>query len=206
MLEKLFGSKTRVRVLRLFLNNSDKYFYIRELARSLELHLNAVRRELENLEEIGILIAVDKPAPIEEAVVKGVKHAETTTNRKYYRLNPDFSFVDDLRALFIKAHMVMENTLAEKVARLGDIDLFLLSGVFVGLDDAEADILIVGSLPKQKVQRLIVKFEKEMSRSLNYALMSKSEFNYRRSVADKFLLGLLENKNLILINRFKEEK
>jgi predicted transcriptional regulator len=202
MLEKLFGSKTRVLVLRLFLNNPDKFFYVRELARSLETHLNAVRRELENLEDIGILISTDKPP---EATDDDGKSTDGG-NKKYYRLNRAFSFVEDLRALFIKAHMVMENTLAEKVAKLGDIDLFLLSGVFVGLDDAEADILIVGSLPKQKVQKLIAKFEKEMSRSLNYALMTRSEFNYRRSVADKFLLSVLENKNLILINRFKDEE
>jgi len=194
MLEKLFGSKTRVLLLRLFLNNPDKYFFVRELARSLETHLNSVRRELENLEEIGILISIEKPA----------EEKEEANNRKYYRLNRAFSFVEDLRSLFIKAHMVMENTLAEKVAKLGDIDLFLLSGVFVGLEECPADILIVGSLPKTKVQRLIAKFEKEMSRSLNYALMPTSEFNYRRSVADKFLMNLLENKNLILINRFKE--
>ena len=53
--------------------------------------------------------------------------------------------------------------------------------------------LIVGSLPKLKVHKLIAKFEKEMSRSLNYVLMPTSEFNYRRSVADKFLMNLLEN-------------
>lgn len=195
MLEKLFGSKTRVLLLRLFLNNPDKYFFVRELARSLDTHLNSIRRELDNLEEIGILISIDKPE----------EETDESTNRKYYRLNRAFSFVEDLRGLFIKAHMVMENTLAEKVAKLGDIDLFLLAGVFVGKEESPADILIVGTLPKMKVQKLIAKFEKEMSRSLNYALMTPSEFNYRRSVADKFLLNLLDNKNLILINRFKEE-
>lgn len=99
----------------------------------------------------------------------------------------------------------MENTLADKVAKLGDIDLFLLTGVFVGREESSCDILIVGAIPKQKMQKLIGKFEKEMSRTLNYALMTTKEFNYRRSVADKFLLDILENKNLIIINRFKEE-
>ena len=196
MLEKLFGSKTRVIVLRLFLNNPDKYFFVREIARNLNTHLNSIRRELDTLEEIGILMSIEKPA--EDGEDKDGGH------RKYYRLNRAFSFVEDLRSLFIKAHMVMENTLADKVAKLGDIDLFLLSGVFVGREDSEADILIVGSLPKQKVSRLIAKFEKEMSRDLNYVLLTNAEFNYRRSVADKFLLDMLDKKNLVLINRFKD--
>ena len=152
---------------------------------------------MDNLEEIGILLSIDKPA--DEA------GEEEAGNRKYYKLNKAFSFVDDLQSLFVKAHMLTENTLADKVAKLGDIDLFLLAGAFVGQLDAACDVLIVGSIPKQKVQRLIVKFEKEMARTLNYAIMTQKEFSYRRSVADKFLLDILENKNLILINRFKEE-
>lgn len=198
MLDKLFGSKTRVLLLRLFLNNSDKYFFVRELARNLDLHLNSVRRELDNLEEIGIIVATDKP------ITEGEE--EESDNKKYYRLNRAFSFVQDLQSLFVKAHMLTENALADKVAKLGDIDLFTLAGVFVGQEDAPCDILIVGSLAKQKVQRFIAKFEKEMSRSLNYVVLTRSEFNYRRSVSDKFLMNILENKNLILINRFKEEE
>jgi len=201
MLEKLFGSKTRVLVLRLFLNNPDKYFFVRELARSLNVHLNALRRELDNLGSLGILLSTNRPEGRKDAV----ETEEDSGKRKYYYLNRDCPLIDDLRALFIKAHTVMEHTLAEKVAKLGEIDFFLLSGVFVGSEEAEADILIVGSIAKHKVQRLIVKFEKEMSRSLNYALMTKSEFNYRRSVADKFLVGLLENKNITLINRLREK-
>jgi len=195
MLEKLFGSKTRVLLLRLFLNNSDKHYYVRELARNLDLHLNAVRRELENLEEIGILTSADQ---IDE-------EGEEPGNKKYYRLNKSFSFVGDLQALFIKAHMLVENTLADKVAKLGEIDLFILTGVFVGQEDAPCDILIVGSIPKTKVQKLVAKFEKEMSRALNYAVMTPNDFNYRRSVADKFLLDILDGKNMILLNRFKAE-
>jgi predicted transcriptional regulator len=198
MLDKLFGSKTRVLLLRLFLNNSEKYFFVRELARNLDIHLNSVRRELDNLEEIGIISSVNKP-PEENA-------EEESDNKKYYRLNRNFAFVEDLQSLFVKAHMLMENTLADKVAKLGDIDLFVLSGIFAGKEESPCDMLIVGALSKQKIQRFIAKFEKEMSRSLNYALMTRSEFNYRRSVADKFLLEVLENKNIILINRFKDEE
>jgi hypothetical protein len=197
MLDKLFGSKTRVLLLRLFLNNPDKNFYVRELARNLDSHLNSIRRELDNLEEIGLLISGDKP--------EAEEGENDATNRKYYRLNRVFPLVNDLQSLFIKSHMALENTLADKVAKLGDVDLFLLTGVFTGRQESPCDILIVGTIPKPKIQRLIVKFEKEMSRSLNYTIMPAKEFHYRRSVADKFLLDILENKNLIFINRFKEE-
>ncbi|MCU0678948.1 MAG: hypothetical protein MUC28_00680, partial [Planctomycetes bacterium] len=55
MLGKLFGSNTRVKILKLFLLHPDNKFYIRQIARGLKLQVNSVRRELENLEKFGLL-------------------------------------------------------------------------------------------------------------------------------------------------------
>ena len=60
MLEQLFGSKTRVKLLQLFLNNPKKDYYLRQLAREIKGQLNSVRREVNNLEKIGIIVAQDK--------------------------------------------------------------------------------------------------------------------------------------------------
>ena len=201
MLDKLFGSKTRVLLLRLFLNNPEKFYFVRELARNLETHLNSIRRELDNLEDIGIITSGDRPEKIEDD-----SEDEGHDNRKYYRLNPHFAFLDDLRSLFIKSNIIMEKELVDKVEKIGDINLFLLSGIFVGRLDAPTDILIVGVVMKPKLAKLIAIFERELGRPINYTIMSKNDFAYRRSLTDKFLLDLLENKNLTLINRFKAEK
>ncbi len=199
MLEKIFGSKTRVLLLRLFLNNPDKYYFVRELARNLNIHLNSVRRELENLESIGILNSYNRPEiGLEE-------ESETKDNKKYYRLNSQFIFIEELRSLFIKSHVIMEQALVDKVEKMGDINLFLLSGVFVGREDASVDLLLVGSVNKQKLFKLIANFERELGRSINYTVMSKQDFLYRRSMTDRFIFDLLENKNLILINHFKDK-
>ncbi len=138
MLERLFGSKTRVLLLRLFLNNPDDYFFVRELSRRLGAHLNSVRRELENLETIGIITSHTKK-DLEKEVEKKLKD-----NKKYYKLNNNFVFVEELRALLIKAQLILEQSLIKKVEALGSISFFLLSGVFVGRTDAPADLLIVG--------------------------------------------------------------
>ena len=66
MLEQLFGSKTRVRILRLFLNNPSQPYYLRELTRKLKSQLNSVRREINNLGKMGIIKSV-KPAEDKEA-------------------------------------------------------------------------------------------------------------------------------------------
>ena len=54
-IEQLFGSKTRARLLSLFLENSERCFYVRELTRRIDAQLNSVRRELQNLVRLGIV-------------------------------------------------------------------------------------------------------------------------------------------------------
>lgn len=80
----LFGSGARVDILKLFLANDDCKFYIREVQRRLDLHINAVRRELINLEGLGIL----KSEPDERKVV--------------YFIDPKFPFKKELGAMILK--------------------------------------------------------------------------------------------------------
>lgn len=56
-LSKLFGSKSRTKILEKFVienvsGNSKAGFFIRELCRDLDEQINSVRRELMNLEEL----------------------------------------------------------------------------------------------------------------------------------------------------------
>lgn len=195
MLEQLFGSKTRVLLLRLFLNNPENFFYIRELTRNLGIHLNSVRRELNNLEKIGIISSYTKK-DLEKEVEKKLKD-----NKKYYKLNNDFVFTDELKALLIKAQLILEQSLVEKVERIGRISYFLLSGIFVGRDKAPVDLLVVGSVNRRRLLRLIHNFEKELGKTINYTVLSKTDFQYRRDITDKFLYDLLEGKKLVVIDR-----
>ena len=104
---------------------------------------------------------------------------------------------------------MMDKTFVNKVDKLGDISFLLLSGIFVGLENAPADFLIVGNVNKLKLQKLVAEIEKEIGRQVNYAIMSRHDFIYRKGLTDKFLYSLLEHKNIILIdkiNKVKEEK
>ena len=85
MLEKLFSSRVRVRLLDVFLSNPERRFYGRELERMTEEHQNAIWRELRNLSELGLLTD------------------ETEGRTKYYRVSPSFPLYPELRALLFKA-------------------------------------------------------------------------------------------------------
>ena len=55
MLDRLIGSKTRVRLLQLFLANPKQPFFVRELTRKISAQINAVRNELKTLESLSIV-------------------------------------------------------------------------------------------------------------------------------------------------------
>lgn len=55
MPDRLFTSRTRVKLLELFLFHPEREVHVREICRITGLNINAVRRELANLEELGLL-------------------------------------------------------------------------------------------------------------------------------------------------------
>lgn len=221
MLEKLFGSKARVQILKIFLLNSDDKYYIRQLARDLGLQVNSVRRELDNLEKFGLLIS-DTGVDVEEdddggdeefaELVKGkvvtkketesiaAKKTTTKQEKKYYQANKNFVLFDEIKALFMKAQVLYEKDFTTKIQQAGKPKLLILAGSFVGEKESPVDILIVGQVSKTKFAKLIQELEKELNRELNYSLMDLTEFKNRRDMTDVFLYSVLEGRKVVVID------
>ncbi len=85
MLEALFSSRVRIKLLQLFLLSPGKRYHSRELARMTNERQNAIWRELRNLEQIGLL------------------RSETHGNRKEYWVVSRFVLYPELRHLMLKA-------------------------------------------------------------------------------------------------------
>jgi len=203
MLTHLFGSKTRVKLLQLFLNNPSQPYYLRELARKLKTQLNSVRREIENLEWIGIIKSVQLVEPVLEQS-KGKKehnNSEKKSLRKYFLTDTDFLLYPELKALLLKAQLLLERNFVSKVEKLSKLKLFVLTGSFVGLEGFSTDILIVGSINRVQLASLVKKFEKELGRSINYTVMSQAEYKYRKDITDRFLYDILESKKIMIVNK-----
>lgn len=196
MLEYLFGSKTRLKLLRLFFNQPEQKFFVRELTRLVNTQINSVRRELGHLLEAKIIIpgVADEPAAEKSAKNKA------DNKRKYYCLNPRGVINQELQALLLKAQFWGEKQLIETVKKIGHIDFLVLAGRFVSLPDAPTDLLIVGNLAKKDLGKLIRVFEDDFGGEVRYTVMTPKEFLYRRDVADKFLSDIFENKHLVAVD------
>ncbi|MFA5188087.1 MAG: hypothetical protein WC460_01850 [Patescibacteria group bacterium] len=186
MLEQLFGSHTRMKLLQLFLSNPEEKYFVRELTRILDSQINAIRRELENLEELGIIILSEDTS--EDA------------NRKFYQSNVKFVLYPELKSIFQKSQFLLEKKFANSLKKAGKVYYLALTGSFTGDKNIPIDILIVGNLNKKNFVKVMKSFEKDLRREINYTLLDKDEFNYRRSVADRFLYSILDAEKIVMID------
>src|SRR3989338_3699877 len=195
MLEYLFGSKTRVRLLRLFFAAPEKMYFVSELTRILDVQINAVRRELELLQEAGIVEEVKVPdAPGEAQSVK-----------KYYRLSQGSLIFPELQALLYKEKLLNEHNFIEELKEKNPgIKILVLSGHFTDDDKAPTDMLIVGDVRESSVTKLIEQFEHDHRVSFRYTFMKEQEFLDRRHIMDRFLFTLFESKIIKAVDELKK--
>lgn len=183
MIEQLFGSKTRVKLLRIFLTNPKTDYFVRELTRKIKERINSVRRELENLETIGLVTS----------------HEEG--HKKFYRVDRDFILFPELQSLILKSQLTVEKNLARKIKGMGQISYLTLTGIFTNVPDTQTDILIVGKVNRTKLKRLVGSFQRDFDKKIRYTVMSRREFEYRNDLTDKFLFHILENKKIVITDK-----
>ena len=188
MIEHLFGSKTRVKLLHLFLTNANRSFYVREITRKIDEQINSVRRELSNLLTIGVI------------------KSDTSGNKLYYEVNQKYRHYEALRTMFTDVSTRKERVvaksgsdLATRISQIGSIELAILTGAFVRYPTLPVDILIVGNVNRKELEKLVSELETEEGKELRYAVMNKDEFEYRLDLSDRFLITILEAKKSVLI-------
>ncbi len=177
--EKLFGSKTRAKLLRLFFENPEKSFYVREMTRVIDEQINSVRRELLNLESIGI-----------------VKN-ETFDNKVYYSANSKHPFYRPMIDIFSKKidsardKDVKETTWEEYCRPVKHyLKGLIVTNRLPGQDGI--DLLIIGNDKTKKLTRWAEVIEKKQGKPINYVIMSADDFTYRKNVRDRFITEVLE--------------
>jgi hypothetical protein len=205
MIEQLFGSKTRVKLLHLFYSNPNRSFYVREITRKIDEQINSVRRELANLLSIGII------------------SSDTTNNRLYYEVNQTYNYYDPLRTIFgqqtsgfgqqqptgvttIEPKQRIGKTAAsnpeqEKLKALGNIEIALYTGQFTRDESSGIDALIVGDVNQHALQKFMSELETQEGKEIRYTLMPSQEFNYRRQIKDRFISTVLSAKKQVLIDK-----
>lgn len=193
MIDALFGSKTRVKLLHLFLNNPGQSFYVREITRKIDEQINSVRRELSNMLEVGVITS------------------DSADNKLYYQVNQRYEYYVPLRAIFgdnvdhSNVVPVASESAADEystaIRAIPALTLALLSGVLVRGSTSKVDLVLVGNLAPAKVKSAIKLIEAGEGRDINYTVLSYDEFYYRLSVRDRFITEILNGKYTVVVDK-----
>ncbi|MCK5413545.1 MAG: hypothetical protein KAI57_04195 [Candidatus Pacebacteria bacterium] len=188
ILENLFHSKAEVKLLRLFLNNSEEEFLFNEIVTSSKVKASLARKEINSFLKIKFLVQRKKAKKI------------------YYSVNKSFILYNELKRLIFKASPASSDKISSQVMKLGKIRFVLISGVFLNSDKSQIDILIVGeNINRGKLKTFLSNIEAEVGKGINYVCMSTDELRYRKSMFDKFIINIFESPHKVLIDRMKKD-
>lgn len=190
MIDSLFGSKTRVKLLGLFMNNPERSFYVREITRNINEQINSVRRELANLVEIGVVTR------------------DSVDNRLYYKADINFRYYHALREMFanetevVRGPKVEVDAWAAKFAAIKGIKEVIFAGALVYESASPLDLIVAGdpTMDQSKVRALIKALEKGLDTQLNYSILDTEDLYYRLSIRDRFVLDVLESKHTVVLD------
>jgi hypothetical protein len=183
MFSDLITSKTRVKLLHVFLAQPGEMYHVRECVRKTEEEINAVRRELILLEKKGIL------------------NREPRANRVYYSLSKDYPFYFDLLKIGVKTIGLGAAILQNRV-KLGKIKFAMFSGKFarkIKESPEDVDLIIVGTVVLPELAVLVRTEEMRLGTEINYTAMTEEEFKFRKQRNDPFLGGILLGSRVMLI-------
>ena len=183
MLQVLITSKTRVKLLCIFLDDPTSMYHVRELVRRSNEEINAVRRELMLLEKRGILVR------------------EQRANRVYYYFEKTYPFYPDLIRVYAKISGLGADILENKV-KLGKIKYAMLSGKFVRRireKEGEVDLLVIGTVVLPELSLLVRKEEARRGKEINYTVMTEEEFNFRKKRRDPFITSIIYGSRVMIL-------
>lgn len=183
MLEELFVSRVRVKILQLFLSTPDQLLHVREIVRRVSEEINAVRRELGRMEKFGMA------------------SSEWRANRRLYRFRKDYLFYRELLGLVTKTVGLGGNIIKNK-SKLGRIKYAFLSTRFLKKElsgPEDVDLLIVGQIVLPELQVLVSDEQAKREAEINYSYMDETEFAFRVKRRDPFILRVLVQPKIMLI-------
>lgn len=185
--ETLFGSKARVRLLRLLLLNSEKEYSFEELLEKTLLRKAEATKELNQLKKMKLLL---------ERVKK---------NKKVLIVNTQFPFYLELKHLFSKSDIDTQSKSFQKLTGVGEVKLVIISGIFLNFAKSKADmILVINNVNRAKLKSAMSYLEAEVGREIRFVLMNHEELQYRLNMMDRFLMEFLENSHQEIINKTPE--
>jgi hypothetical protein len=206
MIEQLFGSKTRVKLLQLFFQNPNRSYYVREITRKIDEQINSVRRELANLLSLGLIKSDNNNNRLYYEVNQSFEHyaalASIFGGKKYKPASTKKSLKEEAEPVQVEERAPeADDPFAIELNKAGNVRLALYTGQFTRDESTGVDIVIVGDLNQAAIEKVVGELEATEKKQLRYSVFTLDEFKYRKEVNDRFLGNLIDAKKVVLINK-----
>jgi len=182
MTKSLFTSKTRVKMLELFLFYSEKNFYLREIARLIKGNTNAVRVELKKLTDLNILTRQERGKII------------------LYEINKSSPFYEPLKILFMRTESLGRHL--KEALKNKKVKYALIYGSFAAgkeTEKSDIDLLIIGTVKQTDIVDVISGFERKTLREINYVIWTEKEFEKRTKEKHHLLIDIVGKPVIMII-------
>lgn len=182
MLKQIIPSKTRIKILELFYHHSSETYYLRQVVRSIDEEVNAVKRELDILENTKVLLK------------------ERRLNKVFYTLNKHYVFYEEFMKIFSKT-VALSRNIMNNIPKLGKIKYAALSTKYtrgIAIRDDEIYLMLVGIVVVPEIAAIVAEAEKEFGRDINYTVMTEDEYTFRKRNNDPFIWKFLRSPKVML--------
>jgi DNA-binding transcriptional ArsR family regulator len=180
MLEKLFTSGIRADIMSLLFNNPEEKFYVREIARLANKNPSGIKRELDKLEQMGLV------------------KSEKEGNLKYFTVNTKSALFPELKGLIAKS-LGLPGAL-KSVLKASEAKTAFIHGPYIGNANLPSlDLFIV--CDSNHIGRTLSDIEKRFGRKIRYTIMSTSEYKSKKRIGNRQLKKLLNTKKILLLGR-----
>lgn len=202
ILEGLFESRIKVKLIKIFLRNKDHYFTLDEIILKTKEDPSSVRYQLKKLVEVDLVKSILTTKLSESGDGAQKPHDKIFTKpRRFFVTNKSFEFLSDLERIFFKSIAVNKDMLLEKLKTIGKIKLVLISGVFINKTGTRIDLLVVGDgIQERPLAELVANIEEELGQEIRFSALETREFYYRMDMFDNFLRTVLAEPSEVLID------
>ncbi len=159
MIESLISSKTRIKLLLKFFLNSATQSYLRNLEAEFGESSNAIRLELNKLEQAGML------------------NTEQKGNKKWFTANTKHPLFKDINSIIHK-YIGLDWIVEYVVSGLGDVHkIYLIGDLAKGTNSKVIEIAVIGNVNEVFLKEICTKLEKKITRKVNYQILDRIDKN-----------------------------
>lgn len=190
----LFGSSSRVKLLRFFLFNPSKEFTFDDMCKRARLVRRTARTEITALEKAGVIskrnLLITLPGKLKKTKAIG------------YGLNLKFPELQALQTFLFETAPIDGKNLLAHLRKAGTIDFLAVSGVFVREFEQRLDVMLaMKKLSQTKIESAIRSLESEIGIEIRYICMSSEDLLYRVGMYDRLTRDVFDYKHQILVDK-----